>query len=65
MRIFFSREWGGDGEARTLEVGDGGGAGGEGDDDAGAEGRLQEDRRGVAGGHRRPDVNLNPSADTV
>ena len=47
---------GGDGEARTLEVGDGGGAGGEGDDEAGAEGRLQEDRRGVAGGHRRPEA---------
>ena len=56
MRIFFSREWGGDGEARPLEVGDGGGAGGEGDDEAGAEGRLQEDRRGVAGGHRRPEA---------
>ena len=60
MQIFFlpgiARRMGGDGEARTLEVGDGGGAGGEGDDEAGAEGCLQEDRRGVAGGHRRPEA---------
>jgi hypothetical protein len=36
---------------RTLEIGDGGGVGWEGDDEARAEGRLQEYRRGVGGGH--------------
>jgi hypothetical protein len=42
-------------ESRTLEVGDGGGAGAgaEENDEAGAEARLQEDRRGVGGGHHR------------
>jgi hypothetical protein len=39
------------GRERTLEVGDGSGVGREGDDEARAEGRLQEYRRGVGGGH--------------
>lgn len=39
-----------DGEARTLEVGDGGAAGGEGDGEAGTQARLQEHHRRVAGG---------------
>jgi hypothetical protein len=41
---------GGEWRALTLEVGDGGGAGGEGDDEASAEGRLHEDRRSVGVG---------------